>query len=226
MKSLFFIISLIFIISCGQTESENIKTSGIHVTYEITETQAGGTVLCEATFRVGSSVGTYVELNAGDRITCNGQLMTKSEFFGITSYKTTLTSNPGSSYNLLFEREGEEDRNSTVILPKRITLTAPVANDTFTKGSPITINLTPESSSELIANIFIDDYSASETLSPEVSSFSLTPLHNHSNESHVAGNRAKNLNLTRSNSGGLASGFDGGSIKAKQKLSVSLNFTD
>ncbi len=80
MKYLSLLPILFLFISCGQTDSENIKTSGIHVTYELTEADSSGSALCEATFRVGSSVGTYIELNSGDRITCNGQLMTKTVF--------------------------------------------------------------------------------------------------------------------------------------------------
>ncbi len=111
-------------------------------------------------------------------------------------------------------------------MPEQIIITSPVANDAFIKGSPIAINLSPDSSTQLNVNIFIDDYSVSKVMTSEVASFFMTPIHNHSDDSHVAGNRTKSLNFTRINSGTLASGFDGGSINAKQEISISLNFTD
>ena len=107
--------------ACSNTPSSNVKTSGIYATLSVTA--QGGSALCTAVFQVGGSTGTYLSLDNGDTVTCNGIAMTSSNTLGAILYSATLPANAGATYAVVLNRTGEDPHISLVTLPDPLAFT-------------------------------------------------------------------------------------------------------
>lgn len=132
------------LVACSKTPSSNVKTSGIHGSFSVVANQQGG-VTCKAEFQVGGGTGTFLELDDGDTVTCQGQVMARSEFAGIVTYSVPLQPIPGGQYSVVFTRPNESPYRATVTLPEPIAGLNPTAMSSFQKGRPFQVNWTPSS---------------------------------------------------------------------------------
>lgn len=128
--------------ACSKTNSSNVKTSGIYVTYTI-EGNNQNSAVCRAQFQVGGSTGTFLDLDNGDTVTCQGQSMSRSEFAGIVTYYAAVTYNPGGTYVVNFSRTGEPLYTASVAMPLPIAGMSPASFRTYQKNQAFTISWTP-----------------------------------------------------------------------------------
>lgn len=228
--------SLIISLSCAKTKSENIKTSGFFADIKVTGSNEGSTYYCSVYFQVESG-GTYIELNSGDAVTCNGNTMSKSVLGSIVSYSTNISAAAGNSVTVTLTRSGENPYESTVVIPSLInsaTLTGTPVNSVyqFTKGSTINLSWTPTSVTSEYMKIYLEynyqeskgkTYEINDT-APEdgVGSFSST-------QTNVAGEPTGswdgNISFYRFNEGTIATGLKG-TIKSYQKKSFTITLVD
>lgn len=227
LKFSLFLISSLFLFSCAKTNSDNIKTSGIRATFSVVGNNQNS-VTCTASFQVGEGVGgTYLDLDANDSITCNGNSMSKTDFVTV-SYSATVPYQVGGTYTLVFTRAGEGSYTSTVTLPEAISNYSPNTAQTLQKGSPLNISWTPSS------NATDDSFSAYLSLSgvselltdspPEQGALGFGSAETTPSPSNT-GNITGTLEYSRSRTGTMATGLSG-SITASQKASISVTLTD
>lgn len=225
-SSLFLVMSLL--VSCSNTKSDNVKTSGFYATLSV-DGNNQNSVTCKATFQVGGATGTYLDLNAGDSVTCNGNSMNRSELLGAITYSATVTYQPESTYSIVLNRSGEGSYTSTVKLPAAITNLSPNSAFSTSKGSVMNISWTPSSNAtEDTFEAYLSGSGISAILTdtpPEqgalgFGSADTTPSPSSSN----TGSISASLQYSRIRNGTLANSLSG-TIKAYQRstISVTLN---
>lgn len=127
---------------CSKTPSSNVKTSGIYVSYSVVGDNVGSAT-CEAQFQVGGPTGTFLELDDGDSVTCDGQPMARNEFAGIVTYRVPVTYKPRGSYIVVFTRKDEPQYVATTGIPESITGLNPVSFVGLQKSRPFSVSWTP-----------------------------------------------------------------------------------
>ncbi|GIL16623.1 MAG: hypothetical protein BroJett040_03740 [Oligoflexia bacterium] len=222
--------------ACSNTLSSNIKTSGFYVTYSVNAT-GGAIASCEASFNVGGSTGTYVDLDGGDTVTCNGLSMSRYQdpIFHTITYKVNVPAVVGGVYEIKFVRVGENPYSATVTLPAPILATAPAANANIVKGSTLTASWVastdPYTSMAVNLSYSVPKDSGSTTYS--YSKYDSAPENGTVgwgiSETQVypaqAGPWTGTVKFTRSKSGEMAAGLSG-YISAEQTVSVSVSLVD
>lgn len=117
--------------------SGDIKSSGIHAVNAVSA--AGGDVTCESVLRAGGTTGTYIDLDDGDALYCNGVRMTRQgDVFGQITYKARVPSNPRAIYEIKFVRAGET-LVAGAMMPSPITGAAIVGGNSQRIGSSFTV---------------------------------------------------------------------------------------
>jgi hypothetical protein len=227
------LLALLFLFSgCAQSESAAIATSEMVATYELKGD--GGRLECNATFNVGGTFGTYLELTGDDEAWCgDGERAVKlkklDSFLGAVSYTggSELRYEPGRTYTFTFKRTAANTFNSTVILPEPVTITAPTPNNLYKKGG--TLYTVWNAGSGSLIDILLSWRHQSETHSQRVESrdtgtyvFSAFDT----NLQNAKGDVPTSVTVTRINRGSHTSGLKGGSISAKQSQTVSFTFVD
>lgn len=229
INGIFILLTLSFssLISCSNTKSDNVKTSGIHATFSV-EGNNQNSVNCQATLQVGGATGTYLDLTSGDSVTCNGNSMSRSELLGIITYSATVPYQVGSTYTIVLTRTGENPYSSSVVLPEAISNVSPSSAISQQKGSAINVSWTPSSNAtedSFSASLSATGVSALLTDSPPeqgalgFGSTDTTPSPVSSDSS------TGTLTYSRARSGTMATGL-AGTIKAYQKTSVSVTLTN
>lgn len=172
MRILLLILSMVFLAACSKTESENVKTAGLYVSFHV-EMDEYQTLHCFATFQVGGSTGTYLELTGGDDVECNGVSMHKSDVLGMVTYSTNVPANANNTYSIRFTRPGEPDYVAVTYLPADFSITAPVAESTINKTQSFEARWSASTNSKDNMNVDVSantggtSYYSSLTDSPE-----------------------------------------------------------
>ncbi len=123
--------------ACSSINSSDIKSGGIHATNAVSA--SGAAVTCESTLRAGGITGSYVDLDAGDSLFCNGvRMLRKGDVFGQITYRATVASSPRALYEIKLERDGETLR-SGAIMPSPITGASIAGGATHRIGSAVTV---------------------------------------------------------------------------------------
>lgn len=220
---------------CAKSYSNNIGTGEFFATYLIAGNSSNH-VDCEATFTVGGSLGTYIELVDNDRVYCSDGIrqieLTKSEAFNVVRYTGSgLVHEPGRTYSMLFTRGGGQDFTSSVILPSPMAIFSPSSGVTVVKGAELPVAWNAGNGDEVKLSL---QYSASGTTGSESSG-----IHNAtdrddgsyiftSNQTRITtpGTVSSWLEITRVKRGSHTTGLKGGSIQATQEASVALYLVD
>ncbi len=131
---------------CESTESENVKTPGFYAEFSVKALE-GNRVECFARFQVGGPEGTYLALNAGDEVTCEGRSMEKKvDILGQVFYATDLSSAAGEEVQLHFYRPNEPKYETVLSVPEDF---APRLennpNGVISKSSPLHVSWSPPS---------------------------------------------------------------------------------
>ncbi|MCU0661299.1 MAG: hypothetical protein MUC50_03120 [Myxococcota bacterium] len=131
-------VAMISAVGCFEEEDScNVKTDGIFVEYEITE--SGQSADAKVTFWVGNAPGgTYLELgDCGDEIRVNGVRLAEAES-NPTTYIASV--DPASAYDFVFHRDGERQYISTVETPSPVRLIqAPNSGQSISRQNDIAI---------------------------------------------------------------------------------------
>lgn len=224
----FLLMTLIvpLLISCSKTDSSNVKTEGIYPTF-IASANSTNEINIQATFQVGGSTGTFLNLSDGDAITVNGLTMTRSEFAGIISYYRSIAYTEGASFTFVFNRPNEGNYTSTVTLPNTFSITSPTANSTQTKGASLALTWTGAGANDTMKIDLSKTYGT--TTSPQTKTvygestfsagtYTFTAAETDVSEATVDLNST--ITVNRIGNGTLATGFQGGIIQGKQKRQV------
>ena len=157
MRSLFVAgctVAGLWLLACTNTESENIKTSGIHADIDVTATGTGQTEV-STWLRVGASSNTFLDLSDGDELIASkgteSKKMTRREVFGSVTYNATFDADAAETeFKVAFERENDVSApNSHGTLPAAFSLTAPAAAASFARATDtITITWDPSGASD------------------------------------------------------------------------------
>lgn len=228
----FFLCSAVLsLAACSNTESENVKTSGFYATYTLFA-EGASSASCQATFQVGGSTGTYLDLNSGDTVTCDGQSMVRSELLGMITYTASVTATVGKTYEIVLTRSGEPTYTSTVVLPEAVAGTTPATTTNYTKGSVINTSWTPSSNTTedfmtVTLSYTAGDHSASasaDDTAPESGTlgFGSSDTNQYSSTTGTFGGK---ITFKRKRVGTMASGLEG-QIYSQQKLEIPINLTD
>ncbi len=225
--------------ACSDTTSDNIKTSGLYSNYSVTNNTGSraGTVHCQAVFHVGGSTGTYVILNSGDSVTCNGQGMSysKDPILNQVVYSLDVPATADGNYNIVLSRPNEGPYASSVRLPAGIQPLAPTINTNIHKGTAFNVQWVANTTSSSSMSISLSYYyqengetvqaiAYAPTSQPESGSAWFTSSDTAGNPS-ATGTWPATLTLSRTNFGSMASGLNGG-ISASQSVNVNVNLVD
>jgi len=219
------------IAACSTTKSDNVDTDGIYAVFAVSE--SGASARGDATFYVGGSTGTVLQLSAGDSVTCNGNAMSENQdLFGKYYYYGACGSlTAGASYTFVFTRNGDngtETYTSTVVLPAAVSVSSPSNGASFTRGQTIPVNWTAGSdtvevsisgSGTSASGSGSTTYSRSYGSLPDNGAYTILGADTDPDDtiSGVISNGI--ITVSRTRSGSMASGLDG-SISARRTGSV------
>lgn len=220
-------------LGCAKTQSENVKTSGIYVSYSLQGNSAGA-ASCSVTFQVGGGTGTYLELSGGDSVTCNGQSMSKNEVLGIVTYTSSVSYSPGSTYTVRFQRPSEAPYVSTVSLPDPIVVQSPAMHAAIKKGTVLPVQWVKSNTSldrmsvrlsfDIVSAGVTNSHSFSKTDGPVETGFTSFTAAETSPVLSTGPWSAK-VNWHRYRYGSMPSGLDG-HITASQSTEVPVQLVD
>lgn len=125
-KLLVFILAASALASCAKVSSTEVKSGGIWADVHVTGDSAGGAV-CEAVFQVGDATGTFLSLDGGDQVTCDGKPMGKTEVLGEITYSVKVPYDLTKTYPIVLSRPGETPYEADVTLPEPVSITWPRA---------------------------------------------------------------------------------------------------
>ncbi len=131
--------------SCTKTSSEGLSTSALWADLSIL--QNPNTINARAEFRATDG-GTYVELVAGERVTCNGVSLSKVQLGNATWYSQSVSAS--GSYTFELTRANNETSTAAVTPPLALSITAPVASALAQLGQPLTVTWSPTTTSDTV----------------------------------------------------------------------------
>jgi hypothetical protein len=241
IKSLMLaIMALSSLGACAKAKSSKIDLSEIYITFTIDA--KSGAITCNATFNVGNSLGTYLELYGSDSATCSKgstvkTLEKKSGLIGNVNYQVTgLDYEAGGTYLMTFKR-GDQSFEASTSLPAAVEVTSPTSGASVTKGAGLTATWTAATGASMklfllwTATVGTNDYSGSHIVTStddgsEAFSADQTQTLD-STGANVAATASAALTVTRTGPDGtFPSGLKGGSIYATEAATVSFNLID
>lgn len=155
----------------SEEDSCNVKTDGIYVQYEVTETSDSASA--EVTFWVGNSPeGTYLVLGeCGDEIRVNGQRLAQTGDYPVT-YVAAIER--AEAYDFVFKRSDERPYLSSVEVAEPLWLRdAPEPGDSVSRASDLKLSWETTSSDELTIVVSSDCLYDYETSTIDDGSFTI-----------------------------------------------------
>ncbi|MBD3609550.1 MAG: hypothetical protein HUJ30_03285 [Gammaproteobacteria bacterium] len=157
-KISFIIISLLIISGCSDIDSENIDTAGICTDFRVSNSGSNAKIEATLTAGCGAMDGSYVDLSPGDTLIAkylsNSYTLAKhTDALNKTTYIANLNNyTAGESVVIGLHRDDPNDidaLNSYVTLPNAFSVTAPVANQSVTRGQSLTVNWNNTNTSDI-----------------------------------------------------------------------------
>ncbi|NIK58322.1 hypothetical protein [Kribbella shirazensis] len=147
MKRITAVALVLVLAGCSTVESKDIRTSGITADYVVTLPETDDVAKVSASYRVGKL--TFVELGDGESVTSSGGgknvRLERHRAAGATEYGGRLDGVVAAGTEITFDlSRGKDDDSaprSTVKLPERVRLTAPLAGTTYSRRSPIPVRV-------------------------------------------------------------------------------------
>lgn len=145
MKRIAALAVLLVLAGCSTVDSKDIRTSGMTATYVVTLPESTEAADVSASFRVGTL--TFVELGDGESIKASGGGkdvgLKHHRAAGVTEYTGQLDGvvDPGTEITFDLTRGSNDDAapQSTVKLPERVRLVAPLAATTYSRRAAIPV---------------------------------------------------------------------------------------
>jgi hypothetical protein len=220
-----YVLFSLVLASCAKVDSREVKSGGVYATFAVNGDSAGAAE-CEAVFQVGDLTGTYMSLEGGDEVTCDGKAMTRSELLGMISYSVRVPYEVGRSYTVELKRPGEEPYRSVVTLPEPVTITWPRAGERVAGARGLELKW------ELGRTT---DYDVRVTVSGPRNTAGFAPEHPDKGSRFVdssslpmpEGSSAENFTavVTRSRAGSFPAGLSGGRSSASRTGRVTFTLT-
>ncbi len=219
----------VFAISCANTDSANIKTSGFCAQYTATTTGASASISVHYTVGCGIG-GSSIQLSSGDNVevSVNGgtpTILTESQIIGIYTYSATVTAIAGDTVTITLNRVDEAAHTSSVTLPAAITIATPANSFTSSKGAVLnsTWNAVAGDSSSCSMNYSYNSAGGSTTGTLTIAAAANSCTYSGSQTSFIdaIGNVAVTLDAYKINSGTVSSAFEGGTFSGRFRDSVS-----
>ncbi len=235
MKSLLGAAPFVLCVACTSLQSADLKTAGMSAYMEVTADGTGQTRV-SAELHVDDNVTDYVSLTSGDTLVASAgsqtQTMSQSNFLGTVSYLATFTGldADGTMYTIALNRTNDVSApSSTCVLPKPFNITAPTANNTFSRANASIVvtydttgtmdEMTWSAGGNCIKGM-VDGTVSGDSGSFTIAAGSLVPP----DPSVAAMTCQAQVTLTRSRPGQLDSHFgSGGNITAQQVRTVTFN---
>lgn len=151
-------LAAVLALGCTETlDSKNIRTQGISATIEATADSATSTRVVATLKAGGDESNTYIDLNAGDRLTAESgdkQVVMTAETTGV--YNAQFASGAeDTEFKVLLERDVDDDAPDSVgTLPAPFDLGAPPAAP-VSRAEPLTITWSPSGTADTM-HIHID----------------------------------------------------------------------
>jgi len=234
----FFIFALFGLSACNTINSEDVKTSGISFSTDITS--ATGTDSEVVVFLTSGNgfPANDVNLSVGDTLTATASGTTRT--LSRTSagvYKVAMPTGYSADFRVALTRDNDTNApNSTVTLPAPFALSAPSPSQFFTNGSNITMDWSPTN----MNNTFSFSYTTTCTdtvgqplvgsgfskVIPDTGSYTFNTTDLLPTFGSVATTQpcSSILTLSRSNTGIVDPNYDSGSMKASQNRSITISF--
>jgi hypothetical protein len=216
--------------ACAKTTSENVKTGGFFASYSVKGNNTSS-VECVVRFQVGGGTGTSLELSGSDRVTCDGQSMTKEEALGIVTYRVVLPYRQGHDYQVVLSRAGEPAYLASATLPEPILNMNPAAPVVLQKGTSLQVSWTPSLNPSDEMNVMLNfsagkssHYRQRSDNAPENGNVVFDGQATRT-ESMESGSWHGSVQITRRRSGQMPSGL-GGSISAEQTRTFGVTLND
>ncbi|WP_410793343.1 hypothetical protein [Kribbella sp. C-35] len=145
MKRIAALALIVVLAGCSTVESKDIRTSGITANYVVTLPETADVASVSASYRVGTL--TFVELGDGESVTSSGGgkdvKLKHHRSAGVTDYDGQLDGvvDAGTeiTFNLTRGKDDDSAPRSTVKLPERVQLTAPLAGTTYSRRAAIPV---------------------------------------------------------------------------------------
>ncbi len=240
IKYLWMVSAMVCVVGCSQTDSDNIKTSGMRADIHVSAWEEGATeVIVNLSVGSGGIGGTEVELSSGDSLVARAfgetkTLRKKSDLLGI-HYETAFASSAGSEAVVVaFNRaDGDGAPNSTVVLPQSFMVAGPSSGQELDADEVLMFSWSPTSTTGTFSiKTFIDcsyDDNQDETVAVlDIETITIEDdgaydiyvsdlLASLQNQLPNSGLCDLKVTFTRRNTGELDPGFEeGGSISAIQ----------
>ncbi len=235
----------LFLTGCSETESENVRTRGIHADIDVYATGNGNTSV-SAKLTVGSGLGgTDLELTGGEQLTAtangNTQTLSKSSSLIDVEYKTTFDFDiPETEFIVSYIREdGADAENSVVVIPFAMNILAPEDGSHISTDDTITFRWEPYDLEDEIKLSIIFDCCETQSCNTDTYftesktnfndtgevSFTVMGLFGSQNPEDYVGGCELNVALIRSRPGEIDPNYgEGGNITAKQSREITLYF--
>jgi hypothetical protein len=149
-------VGALSIVGCTKTSSEGLDTSALWAELAVLQNPNG--INARAEFRV-SDGGTYVELQSGDQISCNGMTLRTFKLSNAVWYNESVPAAPaGQSYTFeLTRNNGKEKSTATVQAPRALAISAPAASSMAKIGQPIELTWSPANLGDpIVINAYAD----------------------------------------------------------------------
>ncbi|HEY9336088.1 MAG TPA: hypothetical protein VIQ79_16755 [Kribbella sp.] len=147
MKRIGVVGMVVVLAGCSTVESKDIRTSGITANYVVTLPETAEVAQVSASYRVGTL--TFVELGDGESVRSSGGgkavELERHHTAGVTDYTGQLDGVVQAGTEITFDlTRGKGDDSaprSTVKLPERVRITAPLAGATYSRRAAIPVRI-------------------------------------------------------------------------------------
>jgi hypothetical protein len=235
--AIFALISVL-LTACSDTESDNVKTTGVHAEIEVVANGSGNTdINVQLEVGSGGEFTTQLDLSNGDTLVAyaNGeeQTLTKVEKLLGTHYVTTFNfDSTNIEFRVALLRNNDESApNSTVLLPDPFAITSPNSGEIFARNADIVTTWDPGFSNHSIRvnyelycsdGNYISTYQIERVISDSgqhtINATDL--LGSHASQTSTQNGCDLNIIVSRTRYGNLDPNYgEGGYIKASQKRS-------
>ncbi|GAA3126755.1 hypothetical protein JOF29_002641 [Kribbella aluminosa] len=145
MKRIVVSAVVLVLAGCSTVQSKDVRTSGISATYVVTVPETTQVADVSASYRVGTL--TFIELGDGESVTSSGGgkdvKLKHHKPAGVTDYDGQLDGAVAAGTEITFDlTRGSADDSapkSTVKLPERVKLTAPVTGTTYSRRAALAV---------------------------------------------------------------------------------------
>jgi hypothetical protein len=206
---------IIFASGCPNTSSTNVKTSGIYANFEVASDQQ---IIAKAVLTVGGPGGTYLNLQSGESLSCNGVPMTRrSNIFSQIWYDATISAN--ATYLFRFHRTDGDVDTTFGPLPGEPTITSAAPDITLGDDLPISWNTGAGGTASVDIQVTSPAISSINTSSADNGSFTVVGSLFTQSPTAEPGPYALNIKITRTKNFTLSSPYQGVSAKTKKSAS-------